>query len=74
MWNVGYLYLDSHLEKLLESIFLSKSLFMTIKKYIKDLLEMLLEHCQTDFGVEAHPFLFILEVKAQQPEKNLNLI
>jgi hypothetical protein len=33
--------LDNHLEKLLEYIFISKSLFLVIKKYIESLLELL---------------------------------
>ena len=33
--------MDNHLEKLLEYIFISKSLFLVIKKYIESLLELL---------------------------------
>jgi len=42
MWNGGCLYLNSYLEKLLGGIFLSKFLFITMKKHIEGLLEMLL--------------------------------
>ena len=42
MWNGGCLNLNSYLEKLLEGIFLSKFLFITMKKHIEGLLEMLL--------------------------------
>ena len=35
MRNEGWLYLDNHLEKLLEDIFLSKYIFLTIRKDIE---------------------------------------
>jgi len=37
MWNGGWLHLDNHLEKLLEDIFSSKSLFLTVRKDIESL-------------------------------------
>jgi hypothetical protein len=36
------LYLDNHLEKLLDDSFVPKSLFLTFRKDMKSLLEMLL--------------------------------
>jgi hypothetical protein len=36
--------LDNHLEKLLEGIFPSKFLFLTMRKYIESLLELLLTY------------------------------
>ena len=47
MQNGGWLYLDNHLEKLLEGIFPSKSLFLTMRKDLESLLELL--SCQSNF-------------------------
>ena len=43
MWNGGWLHLDNHLEKLLEAIFSSKFIFLTIRMDIESLLELLLD-------------------------------